>query len=95
MPALPRAGHEGPVQVHAIVPDGIALAGAKCGGVQHRDQDDPAAPFRLFELGCEVLQRNRSLVLIAMRGAERNQALARPRLRPDQHRHRDQVVAPD
>ena len=89
-----RPLHECPVQIHAVIQCAVPRPRGERGRVQHRHQEDP--PQHVFhpDLAQEPLDCHRPFVLIAVIGAKRHQALARPSLRSHEYRERNQMVAP-
>ena len=71
------------VQIHAVIRR-ISAAGAKRGDVQHGHDDDPADDVLGADVAQQVLERDRSFVLVPVRRADRQQAASRLGLRPDQ-----------
>src|SRR4029079_18848307 len=81
------------VEVHAVV-GRIAHAGIERRHVQGWNQNDAAAnPFRL-NFAEQMFNGDGTFVLIAMRGADRDQAAPGRLLTPGDDRHRNQVIAP-
>ena len=90
-----RAFDEDPVEVEAVVPGALARPDPEGGGVEDRHQHHAAEHVPGADLPEQVLDRHRPLVLVAVAGAERDQALPRTRLRADDDGQGDQVTSPD
>ena len=86
---------EDPVEVEAVVPRALPVADAEGGGVEDRHQQDAAEDIPGADLAQQVLDRHRALVLVAVAGAEGDQAFPRTRLRADDDGQGNQVASPD
>ena len=78
-----------------VVQRRIPGAGTEGGHIEHRHQDDAALHVGKIQRAHHPAHDHRAFVLVAMVGAEGHQPFAGAGLRADQHRQRDQVVAPD
>ena len=86
---------EDPVEIEAVVACALAGADAEGGDVEDRHQHDAAEDVFAADFPQQVLDRHRTLVFVAVAGAERDQAFARTRLRAGDDGEGNQVASPD